>query len=534
MGYQEENKTSQGVVNEKVQVIDILDEKSQKGDIKLDGSDSSFTSSSNTYDIDGYVPELQWTEEEEKKVLYIIDTKLMPFVLLMTFVLNMDRTNISNAISDNLPADLGFDITGVNTATLMYSIVFTLVTLVTNPIVKRVGPHVWIPILMFSWAIVTWAHALLHNYKGFLAIRFFIALTEAGFIPASLIYLNTWYKNTELATRLTWFWGIQAFASAFSGLISFAIFRLSGVAGLYGWQWLFVIDGIFTHVIGFIAILYIPAGPFRTSGILRGKDGWFTARQANIAVTRIMRDDISKTGQKNAITWHDAKIALLDTKLWTHLVITFTSMMPTTPVGVYLPTMIRNFGFPVTTSNLLTVPSHIIGLVVSIFVARSADKRGNYAYHALFGVVWSMAGFLALEFMKDGAGRWNFYVAALFISSSPTWHGMHIAWMSSNLAPLGKRTLALGAVIGAANICGVPGSQIYQQDDAPRFYNGNWINFAVTAFSGILLIFQHTRYVLTNKRRTQKWNALSDTEKKHYIQNTKDEGSNRLDYKFRV
>lgn len=70
--------------------------------------------------------------------------------------------------------------------------------------------------------------------------------------------------------------------------------------------------------------LYIPAGPFRTSGILRGKDGWFTARQANIAVTRIMRDDISKTGQKNAITWNDAKIAVLDTKLWTHLVITFT------------------------------------------------------------------------------------------------------------------------------------------------------------------------------------------------------------------
>lgn len=94
MGYQEENKTPEGVVNEKVQVIEILDEKSQKGDIKLDGSDSSFTSSLNTYDIDGYVPDLQWTEEEEKRVLFIIDTKLMPFVLLMTFVLNMDRTNI--------------------------------------------------------------------------------------------------------------------------------------------------------------------------------------------------------------------------------------------------------------------------------------------------------------------------------------------------------------------------------------------------------------------------------------------------------
>jgi hypothetical protein len=40
---------------------------------------------------------------------------------------------------------------------------------------------------------------------------------------------------------------------------------------------------------------------------------------------------------------------------------------------------------------------------------------------------------------------------------------MQIAWMSSNMAPIGKRTLALGAIIGAANINGVPGSQIYRK-----------------------------------------------------------------------
>ncbi|KAI9366609.1 major facilitator superfamily domain-containing protein [Pilaira anomala] len=446
----------------------------------------------------------------------------------MTFILNMDRTNLSNAISDNLPAHLGFNITGINTATLMYAIVFTIVALITNPIAKRVGPHVWIPILMFSWAI---------NYQGFLAVRFFIALTEAGFIPSALLYLSGWYKNTELAFRLSWFWGIQAFASAFSGLISFGIFRLAGVGGLYGWAWLFIIDGICTHIVGFVAIFYLPAGPFNTKGLLRGKKGWFDARQAQIAVTRVIRDDISKTGQKEKLTLHDVKLAVTDTKLWTHLAITFTSMMTHTPVGTYLPTLIRDFGFPVTTSNLLTVPSFIINLTVSIFVARSADKRGNYAFHGLFCLVWGMVGFLVLVLIRDDSSRWSFYGAALFVASTPTWygmHGMHIAWMSSNLAPIGKRALALGAVIGAANICAVPGSQIYQQDDAPRFRKGNWINFGITAFAACLLIFQHTRYVLTNKLREEKWNKFSEAEKKDYIQNTRDEGSNRLDHRFRI
>lgn len=158
-------------------------------DIKI--SDEKKTDNVSVYSTDGseistegYIHDLQWTEEEERAVVNKIDIRLMSFVLLMTFVLNMDRTNIckapllytnhtpctnninylhtANAISDNLPADLGFGINGVNTGTLVHSIVFTVGTLFTNPIVKRVGAHRWIPILMNSWAIVTWAHALIH------------------------------------------------------------------------------------------------------------------------------------------------------------------------------------------------------------------------------------------------------------------------------------------------------------------------------------------------------------------------------------
>ncbi|CAO3677207.1 unnamed protein product [Rhizopus stolonifer] len=134
-----------------------------------------FLSTTSSFDhktsTSGYAPELEWTEEEEKRVLFKIDTKLMPFILLMTFVLNMDRTNISNAISDNLPEELGFGITGVNTATLVHSITFTAVTLVTNPVAKRVGPHLWIPFLMFSWAVVTWAHVFLRVKYCFLYLN---------------------------------------------------------------------------------------------------------------------------------------------------------------------------------------------------------------------------------------------------------------------------------------------------------------------------------------------------------------------------
>ncbi|KAI8075346.1 major facilitator superfamily domain-containing protein [Gilbertella persicaria] len=452
----------------------------------------------------------------------------------MTFVLNMDRTNISNAISDNLAADLGFTNDGVNTGTLVYSFIFTLFTLPSNAIVKRVGAHRWIPILMTSWAIVTWAHVLIHNFGGFMAVRIFIAVTEAGFIPACLTYLTGWYKTKELATRLAWFWGIQAFASAFSGLISSGIFQLKGIAGLEGWKWLFLIDGIMTHLVGFMAFFYLPADPLKTAGGLRGKNGWLTESQQKIAITRLIRDDLTKKEQNRPVNWTDAKQALLDTKLWTHLIITFVGMMTLTPIQNYLPTMIKNSGFTVTESNLLTAPSYIIGLIFSIIIARSSDRYGYVALHALIGTLWAMAGFIALELLPDNTNRWSLYVAALFTASYPSWHGMQIAWMSSNLAPIGKRTLALGAVIGAANICGVPGSQIYRVSDAPRYRYGNKINIALQAITAFMFLAQFARYVITNRIRSKKWNSMTKEEQQVYHETTKDVGSDRLDFRFRL
>jgi len=92
-----------------------------------------------------------------------------------------------------------------------------------------------------------------------------IAITEGGVIPATLVYLGGFYKSTELATRLAWFWGVQVrmplckifpchlfnehwqnIASAVSGLMASGLLQLRGVAGLEGWKWLFIVDGIIT------------------------------------------------------------------------------------------------------------------------------------------------------------------------------------------------------------------------------------------------------------------------------------------------
>lgn len=142
-----------------------------------------------------------------------------------------------------------------------------------------------------------------------------IALTEGGVIPATLIYLGSFYRSNELATRLAWFWGVQTIASAVSGLMASGLLQLQGVGGLEGWKWLFLVDGMITVVIAVLtwlvflfpkrcftcrmltcysSRLYLPRNSTRTKGGIRGWKPWFNERQVRIAVTRIVRDDPSK------------------------------------------------------------------------------------------------------------------------------------------------------------------------------------------------------------------------------------------------
>ncbi|KAJ3530239.1 hypothetical protein NMY22_g8656 [Coprinellus aureogranulatus] len=132
-----------------------------------------------------YSEDLVYTPEEEAEVVKILDRRLFPFILLTTFVLNMDRTNISNAISDGLASDLGFGMDVINGATAIYAVVFAGFCMTGAVLAKLVGPSRWIPILMFSWGIVTLAHALIKDKFGYITVRCCTSCSCSLLLPLS-------------------------------------------------------------------------------------------------------------------------------------------------------------------------------------------------------------------------------------------------------------------------------------------------------------------------------------------------------------
>lgn len=73
----------------------------------------------------------------------------------------------------------------VNLGQTLFTLGFVLWELPSNIIIKRVGAHRWLPLIMFCWGVVTWSQVFLRDRAGFLVTRFFLATFEAGFIPGA-------------------------------------------------------------------------------------------------------------------------------------------------------------------------------------------------------------------------------------------------------------------------------------------------------------------------------------------------------------
>ncbi|KIY68935.1 MFS general substrate transporter [Cylindrobasidium torrendii FP15055 ss-10] len=510
---------------------------SSKEDIKSDlASEAGSLDHRPAYipDVDNelYIPDLEFTPQEERRIVRSLDFRLFSWVLFTTFILNMDRTNHSNAVSDNLPEDLGFTINVVNTGVALYSAIFSCACIVGAVMAKIVGPHRWIAGSMFAWGLVTMAHALVKDKAGYLTVRCLIALTEGGTIPATLVYLGAFYKNTELAVRLGWFWGVQVIANAVSGLMASGLLQLRGVSGLEGWKWLFLVDGIITVVAAVATWFYLPKDVSTTKGGIRGFKPWFDQRQVFIGVTRIVKDDPSKKIYEQRVKWADVKDAATDIGLIGHLLITTFSMTPTTPLGTYLPRVIKLFHFDVFVANALTAPPYILQFILTLIMIHNSDRLHERGLHGAFGSLWMLAGWILLRCLPSDTSRGIKYFAALLVASWPYTHPLNVAWMSANTGSIGKRTLGSGAIIFAANILGVWGSQIYQAKDSPDFRVGNTINIVFTAIGLCLFVIQKYIYEYRNKKKAAAYAQLSEEKKAEEDAALGAQGNTSLAFRF--
>jgi hypothetical protein len=328
----------------------------------------------------------------------------------MFFALQLDRGNISQALSDNMLDDLNINTNDYNYGQTIFYLCFLCAELPSQLISKKLGPDNWIPIQMVSWSLVASLQAFLSGRSSFFACRALLGLIEGGFIPDNILYLSYFYTGWELPGRLSWFWVSYQSTSIVSAFLAFGILRLRGHNGMEGWRWLFALEGMLTGLIGIASWFYLPPSPTQTASKtwnpFRGKDGWFNEREEKIMVNRILRDDPSKGDMHNrqGLSFRMLWECIKDYHMWPIYLIGLSWTIPSTPSTAYLTLQLRSLGFGTFETNLLTVSTKTGKISDGTEIYRSRHTYCS-SYSSCHGRTYpsaSINAFLSVSFPKSG------------------------------------------------------------------------------------------------------------------------------------
>ncbi|KAG1169175.1 hypothetical protein G6F70_008630 [Rhizopus microsporus] len=454
--------------------------------------------------------------EAEKKLVRKLDTRLLPFLSFMYLFSSLDRSSLGNAVLDNFEEDVGITPDQFNTCVTIFYVGFLIFQIPSNILLKRFTAKRWLPFLMLLWGTIACLHATVRNYHQLLIFRFLLGFFEAGFFPGVIYFLTLFYKKNEMATRIALFWGSTVAAHAYAGVLAYGILQLRGSRGLTGWQWLFLIEGIPTVFVSVIAYFYLPSSP-STWTIL-------TAEERILAVSRLEHEDNKHThmtlADLDASNKKQAVKALTDWKVWMYMLMFFCGSVPNTSVSNFLPSIVRGMGYDDKLSaNLMSV-------------AYSSDRHRDRAYHATAGALICLIGYIILVVCIE---RPTLYAGAcIAVAGIFVINPIVNAWLTSNIAPDMKKSVATAMAVSANNSAGLVGSNIYRKSDAPRYLRGHMINLGFLVLFIILTIVQ--RYLLYRKNQLKEQEKMKLTEEQ--IEEMEDNdarvGDEALDFVYRL
>lgn len=157
-------------------------------------------------------------------------------------------------------------------------------------LIVRIKPSIYLPIIMTIWGALTCCMAAVKDYKHLVVLRIFVGVFEAGFGPAMLLLLSSWYKREEQSKRFAVYISAAILSGAFGGLLAGAITGgLEGAAGIRGWRWLFIVEGAATMLVAIISyfiLLDFPATTARISG-----------RERAIAIARLAEGGVTASAE---------------------------------------------------------------------------------------------------------------------------------------------------------------------------------------------------------------------------------------------
>lgn len=479
-------------------------------------------------------PDFEWTKEEEQKLVRKLDWRVTFAACLMFIGLQTDRGNLAQAVADNLLNDLGLTTNDYNLGNTLFWISFLLAELPSQFISKKLGPDIFIPIQMVAWSVVAISQAAMQGKTGFYITRVLIGVLEGGFIADLVLWLSYFFKSKELPIRLSFFWTSLSFTQILTSLLAFGILRMRGIAGLAGWRWLFILEGIFTFLIGVWAFFAMVPSALQTRSKYNPK-GWFTEREEKIVVNRVLRDDPSKGDMHNRQALSPAMIwrSLCDYDLWPIYIIGVVAYIPMSTIQPYMTLAMKQLGFSTFNVNLLNIPQAVLHIIILLIITKASEVYNERTYICFLLPLVTIPVMAAIRWWPGSMVEpWPTWTLVSLVLAAPYIHAICVSWVSRNSNSISTRSVSSAVYNMMVQLGSIIANNIYRTDDYPLYHRGNQNLFIIAVILVPILVLVKVYYLWRNKTRETIWNAMTVEQQEDYIINTTDRGNKRLDFRF--
>jgi D-galactonate transporter len=306
--------------------------------------------------------------EIETSTIRAISWRLIPFLGLAYFLAYLDRVNLGFAAL-TMNAELKFSPTIFSWGAGIFFIGYFLFEVPSNLALEKFGASRWIARIMVTWGIISALMALVSGVWSFYGLRFLLGLAEAGFFPGIILYLTYWYPAEYRARFLAAFAVAVPVSSVIGAPISGLLLGLDGVMGLKGWQWLFIIEGIPSALLGIVTWFYLTDRP--------AKANWLTAEQKAWLSSKLETEIAAKEAAQPLSLGR----ALASPKVLTLSLIYFGFVAALYGMGFWLPQIVKAFGFSNAQTGFVTAVPYLFGTIAMVLWARHSDASRERVAH---------------------------------------------------------------------------------------------------------------------------------------------------------
>jgi len=374
----------------------------------------------------------------ERATMRRVILRLVPFLMVCYFFALLDRVNVGFAALQ-MNKDLGLTPAMFGFAASLFFVSYFLVEVPSNLALQKVGARRWISRIMVTWGMVTACMAFVVGPYSLYVMRFILGAAEAGFFPGAILYLTYWLPSEYRARILATFTVSIPLATFLGSPLSVSLLELDGALGLKGWQWLFMLEGIPTVLLGIVCFFFLTDRPAEATWLSDPQRAWLVGR---------MDEEASR---KKPIG-HISLWQLATNKYFITMALVCAGASATGSVlSVWQPQILKSLGLTNLQTGFVNSIPYGIATVLMILWGQHSDRTAERRWHTAIPLLLAAFGLASLT-AASSIALTVFAVSCALVGAyafkGPFW-ALSAGWLSASTLAAG-----LAGINAIANLIG--------------------------------------------------------------------------------